>query len=92
MDQTEILWTDYMKYRLDLRGYYSETVEYIVRYTSERYIDSVTGRLVAIGKHDKRLVMIPYEQEGNTMTPITIHSTSRQQVNSRLKSGRLKYE
>jgi hypothetical protein len=81
-----------MKYRMDLRGYNSETVKHIVQYTSERYIDTTTGRLVAIGKHDKLLVTIPYEQEGNTITPVTIHATNRQQINSRLKSGKLEYE
>lgn len=92
MDQAEIVWTDYMMYRLDLRGYIAETVEHIVRYTTERYIDSATGRLVAIGRHDQILVMIPYEQKENTITPITIHATNRQQINSRIKSGRLVYE
>jgi hypothetical protein len=81
-----------MKYRLKLRGYDLATIEHILRYTSERYVDTVTGRLVAIGRHVKLLVMIPYERKGGTLTPVTIHATSRQQINSRLKSGRLKNE
>jgi len=92
MDETEIVWTDYMKYRLGLRGFDLATVEHIVRYSTERYIDTVTGRFVAVGRHDKRLVMIPYEREGDALRPVTIHATSRQQINFRVKSGRFRNE
>ena len=92
MEEATIVWTEYMKYRLSLRAYDLAMVEYILRYSSERYTDTATGRAVVIGGHEKRLVMIPYERVGSMLTPITIHATSRQQVNSRLKSGRLKNE
>ena len=92
MEKATIVWTEYMKYRLTLRGYDIATVEYILRYSSERYVDTVSGRMVALGRHEKLLVMIPYEQKGGTLTPVTIHATSRQQINFRLKSGRLKNE
>lgn len=92
MGETVVVWTEYMKYRLSLRGYDLATVEHILRYSSERYVDTVTGRAVTIGRHEKLLVMIPYERQGDTLTPVTIHATSRQQINSRLKSGRLKNE
>jgi hypothetical protein len=69
MDETTIVWTEYMKYRLNLRGYDIATVEQILRYFSERYVDTVTGRVVAIGRHEKLLVMIPYEVKGRTLTP-----------------------
>ncbi|MBN1102225.1 MAG: hypothetical protein JXL84_02300 [Deltaproteobacteria bacterium] len=92
MEQATIVWTEYMKYRLKLRSYDLATVEQILRYSSERYVDTVTGRLVAIGRHVKLLVMIPYERKGSTLTPVTIHATNRQQINSRLKSGRLRNE
>jgi len=90
MEEATIVWTEYMRYRLGLRGYNPATVEHILRHSSERYVDTVTGRAVAIGRHEKLLVMIPYEGKGDTLTPVTIHATSRQQINSRLKSGRLK--
>jgi hypothetical protein len=90
MEETNIIWTEYMMYRLRLRGYDFATVENILRYSSERYADTVTGREVTIGQHEKLLVMIPYEHDGTTLTPVTIHATSRQQINSRIKSGRLK--
>jgi len=88
--EATIVWTEYMRYRLHLRGYNLATVEHILRYSSERYVDTVTGRVVVIGRHERLLVMVPYEQKGDTLTPVTIHATSRQQINSRLRSGRLK--
>ncbi len=92
MEEAKIAWTEYMMYRLRLRGYDFATVEQILRYSSEQYIDTATGREVAIGRHENLLVMIPYERDGDKMTPVTIHATSRQQITSRLKSGRLKNE
>ena len=92
MEDTSIVWTEYMKYRMSLRGYDPEKVEYLLRYSSERYIDTVTGRAVVIGRHENLLVMIPYERDGDTLTPVTIHATNRQQINSRFRSGRLKNE
>lgn len=92
MKEATIAWTEYMKYRLKLRGYDLAIVEHILRYSSERYVDTVTGRLVAIGRHMNLMVMIPYEQEGGIVTPVTIHASSRTQINTRLKSGRFKNE
>lgn len=92
MEEATIVWTEYMKYRLKLRSYDLATVEHVLRYSSERYVDTVSGRMVAIGRHEKVLVMIPYESDGRTLTPVTIHATSRQQINSRVKSGRFRNE
>lgn len=92
MEETTIVWTEYMKYRLSLREYTLTTVEQILKYSSERYVDTVTGRAIAIGRHEKLLVMIPYELKGRTLTPVTIHATNRQQINYRIKSGRFKNE
>lgn len=92
MEETVIRWTEYMRYRLRLRGFDIETVEQIVRYSIKRYIDTVTGRSVAVGRHQHYLVIIPYEREEQTLTPVTIHVTSRQQIEFRVKSGRFRYE
>jgi hypothetical protein len=92
MEEATIVWTEYMKYRLSLRGYDLATVEQILRYSSERYVDTVTGRVLAIGRNKKLLVMIPYELKRRNLMPVTIHATSRQQINSRIKSGRFKNE
>lgn len=92
MDKAQITWTEYMKYRLSMRGFDLAKVEHILRYSSERYFDTATGRQVVVGRHDQLLVMIPYESEENTLTPVTIHVTSRQQINFRVKSGRFRNE
>jgi len=86
--QRTIVWTEYMKYRARLRGFDLARIEEIVRHSSERYFDVVTGRYVAVGRHNKILVMIPYEIDENFITPITIHATTRQQVSFRLRTGR----
>jgi hypothetical protein len=54
-----IVWTDYMEYRARLRGFDLAKIEQIVRYSSERYFDTITGRAVAVGRHDEILVVIP---------------------------------
>ncbi len=90
-EQISIVWSDYMKYRINLRGFDLKKIESILRYSDERYFDNVTQRRIIIGRHDRLLVMIPYEQSGGKMNPITIHATTRQQINFRLKTGRLKH-
>jgi len=154
---TEIIWTEYLKYKANLRGFNLQTIEEIVRsdlpkptvqkrykaliikhyrhlldtccqsrvtnqlflkewaasyerktawycpiiwyvstqfrevwrYSTERYYDTATDRWVVIGKEGRILVMIPHEVSDNdSITPITIHATTRQQVKYRVKSGR----
>jgi len=86
------IFSEYLKYRAETRGYNLDKIEDILRFSTERYLDTITNRMIAIGRHDKRLVMIPYEISENSIKPVTIHSTSRQQINFRLKTGRLKNE
>ena len=88
MGEITIVWTDYFKYRVRLREFDLVVVEEILRHSTERYVDAVTGRLIVVGRDSKLLVVIPYEQDQNTLTPITIHSSNRQQINFRVKSGR----
>ena len=83
-----IIWTDYLKYRVALRGFDLETLEAIVRTSSERYHDAETGRTVVVGRHDKRLVLIPYDVHGGIVTPVTVHAITRQQIRFRLRTGR----
>ena len=89
----KIIWTNYFKYRIKFRGFDLGNVEEILRYSPERYYDTATDRLVVIGKDADIMVMIPYEtDEEETILPVTIHATSRQQINYRVKSGRFKHE
>ena len=81
-----------MKYRSHLRGFEIEKIEEIVRYSSERYYDMVTNRFVVVGRHHEKLVVIPYEYQEDKVTPITIHVTTRQQINFRLRTGRFRNE
>jgi hypothetical protein len=92
MEETVVVWTDYMKYRLRLRAFDIAMVERIVRYSSERYADTETGRTVAVGRDGERLVMVPYERNAEVLTPITVHVTNRQQVSFRVRSGRFRNE
>jgi hypothetical protein len=84
----DIHWTSYLQFRAQLRKFALSTLEDILRNTSERYTDAATGRRVAIGKHGKTLVAIPYDMEKDAMIPVTVHATSRQQITYRLRSGR----
>ena len=83
-----VVWTDYMRYRAKLREFDLEKLEQIVTHSSERYYDTETGRAVVVGKHDTKLVIVPNEATENEITPVTVHPTSRQQINFRLKTGR----
>jgi hypothetical protein len=86
--RVEIIWTDYMNYRAGLRGFDLAKIEQTVRYSSERYHDITTGRFVAVGRIDDLLVLIPYDSGQGSITPVTVHVTTRQQINFRLKTGR----
>ncbi len=85
----EIVWTSYLRYRVTQRGFDLDLIENILRFSSERYYDVETDRTIVAGKHGEQLVLIPYQQSDNTITPITIHATTRQQIRFRLKTGRL---
>ena len=87
----KVFWTDYLKYKASLRRFDLFVIENIVRHSSERYSDVVTGRRIAVGRCDNKLVMIPYESEDDVITPVTIHVTTRQQINVRIKTGRFIY-
>jgi len=85
-----VIWTEYLKHRAQVRGFDLGIIEQIVRFSEERYFDTATQRRVAIGRHGSRLVLIAYEQEGETMTPVTLHATTRQQITFRLRAGRFR--
>ena len=54
-----INWTSHFKYKLELRVFDQLKVENILRYSDERYFDIVSQNNIVIGKHDRRLVLIP---------------------------------
>ena len=65
-----------------------EKAEDILRYSTERYFDIDSARRIAIGSIDNRLILIPYEEKDNVITPVTIHETDRKQINFRTRNGR----
>ena len=87
-EEPRVVWSEYMKYRTGLRGFELRQIERILLYSDEKYFDTVTRRLIVVGKHDDQLVLVPYEIMGNEIRPVTIHATTRQQVNFRLRTGR----
>jgi hypothetical protein len=87
-----IIWSDYLRYRAEQRGFDLTELEHILRHSAERYVDTQSGRLVAVGRHDRRLVIIPYETDGDLITPVTVHAVTRQQVRFRVRTGRFVYE
>jgi hypothetical protein len=50
----KIIWSDYLKYRANLRGFDLNQIEEIVQFSPERYYDTETSRLIAVGTHDQR--------------------------------------
>ncbi len=90
-EKISITWTNYMTYRARLRGFDLAKIEDIIRYSTERYFDTITQRTIIVGRHDDKLVLIPCEEKGNEVIPITIHITTRQQINFRLKAGRFRH-
>ena len=87
-----VILTDYLTYRARLRGFDLSAIEGTVRYSDERYFDSATQRMVAVGRDGGLLIMVPYDHdfERETMTPVTVHPTTRQQIAFRVRSGRFK--
>jgi hypothetical protein len=85
-------WTEYLKYRARTREFDLEVVEQIVQYSTERYYDTATLRTVAVGKHDKRLVLVPYDSDEDSITPVTVHAVSRPQIDLRIRTGRFIHE
>ena len=84
----KIVWTDYMQYRARLRQFDLVEIEQVVRYSSERYVDTVTGRLIIVGRVGNSLVVVPCDIDEDTVFPVTIHATARQQINFRITTSR----
>ena len=87
-----VIWTAYLRYRADLRGFDLAELEKILRFGEERYFDTATGRKVVVGRDHGRLVMIPFETDGEAIEAVTVHATTRQQINFRVKTERFEHE
>ena len=89
---SNIIWTEYLRYRAELRGFDLIRLERVIRHSSERYFDTETRRAIAVGRHHRQLVMIPYEANGDDIIPVTVHAITRQQIRFRLQTGRFTNE
>ncbi len=85
-----IIWSGYFRYKATLRGFHIDKVERILRYSTEWYLDVITGRTIVVGRHEDRLIPIAFElsDREHEITPVTIHATTRQQINFRFQTGR----
>jgi hypothetical protein len=90
--QKRIVWTEYLKHRARVRDYDLGLIEHVVRHSTERYYDTATLRSLAVGKHDKRLIVVPYDSDDDSVTPVTVHAVSRTQIEYRIKVGRFIHE
>lgn len=63
----QIIWTEYFKYRVELRGFDLERIEEVLRHGTERYYDTATGRLVVVGNDTNILIIVPYEKMSLTL-------------------------
>ena len=54
-EQTLIEWSEYLRYRAATRRFELAKIETIMRFSGERYLDTVTGRLIVAGRHDKSI-------------------------------------
>lgn len=88
----DVVWTEYLKYRAALRGFDFKEIEQILESSRERYFDMATSRHIVVGHCGATLVLIPYEVSGGKLTPVTIHATTRGQVEFRIKVGRFTHE
>lgn len=88
----DVAWTEYLTYRAALRGFDLKGIEQILKSSKERYTDMATNRHVVVGRCSGILVLIPYEVSEGALTPITIHATTRRQIEFRVKTGRLIHE
>ena len=91
-EEISITWSEYMRYRTTVRGFDLDKVEEILRFGLERYFDTETRRSVVVGRHQERLVIIPYEKDGNLVKPVTVHAITRQQIRFRQRTGRFQDE
>lgn len=88
----DVAWTDYFRYRAARREFDLDRIEEIVKHSTERFVDTVTGRRIAVGRCGKTLVLVPYEIRNEVITPITVHATTRRQIAFRVQTGRFVYE
>lgn len=65
-----------------------ETIAAVGRFASERYFGTNHSRLVGVGRFGRLLLLVPYEEDDQSITPVTVHTITRQQMTWQLQEGR----
>ena len=87
-----IHFTEYMLDRMEFRHISQQVVEGILHTAIEHYFDIETGRFIAVQRvryqgSYKRFV-VAYEEKGDEMTVVTVHTVTKRQVQARIKRQR----
>ncbi len=87
-----IHYTEYMRDRMTFRLIPQQAVERVLLSAIERYFDIETGRFIAVlrvryeGSY-KRLA-VAYEEQGEEITAVTVHTVTKRQVQARIQRQR----
>jgi len=87
-----IRYSDHLQFRLHLREINSTLPEKIYRSAKEKYYDTATDLLVAVGavryKGTIRDIAVTYREEYNEVLLITIHPLKQHQKENRIQTKR----
>lgn len=83
-----IVWTEYLMFRAQQRGFDIAALEHIRRYSAERYFDTQTLQRIAVGRCGSHLLLMAYEEDDTALTPVTVHPVTRRQITTRVQTGR----
>jgi len=90
MSMKPMVWIDYLTFRAQQRGFDLAELEHVIRYATERYFDTQTLRDIVIGRCGHLSVLIAYEEDDIAITPVTVHAVTRQQITTRVRTGRFR--
>jgi hypothetical protein len=87
-----IHYTEYMLDRMEFRHVPQQVVESILLTAVERYFDMETGRFIAVQQvryHGSyKRFAVAYEEKGEAMTAVTVHTVTKRQVQARIQRQR----
>jgi hypothetical protein len=92
----QIKYSEHLSFKLQVRHISEKLPERIYRQAKERYFDHHTQRhiaiLAAIYHNRRQFMMIAYDEFEDYVEIITIHPIEKDQIQSRVTSGRWSYE
>lgn len=91
---SEIIYTDHLRLRLNIRKIPYEYPKIIYSDADQRFFDVLEGKDIAVKKlkYTRRIrnMMIAFEKKGNVVEIVTIHPISDEKILNRIMSGRWK--